>query len=135
MKGTKVGSGKELSCSHKNHKPNTSGKEGSPHMEEGNEDGWVDVQKPIPQLQPARHVLKLPYPQRQQRNKMNKKFQEILNIFRKLTINIPFVEALEQMFRYAMFMKQIFSKKKRLEEFETVALNEECHAMFQSSQS
>lgn len=66
---------------------------------------------------------------------MNKKFQEILNIFRKLTINIPFVEALEQMFRYAMFMKQIFSKKKRLEEFETVALNEECHAMFQSSQS
>lgn len=30
---------------------------------------------------------------------------DILNIFRKMTINIPFAEALEQMVSYAKFMK------------------------------
>ena len=32
---------------------------------------------------------------------------------------------------YAKFMKQVLSKKKRLEEYETVALNEECSAVLQ----
>ena len=63
--------------------------------------------------------------------KMNQNFQNFLNTFRKLTINIPFAEALEQMPSYAKFMKQVLSKKKRLEEFETVALNEECSAVLQ----
>ena len=39
------------------------------------------------------------------------------------------VEALEQMPNYAKFMKQILSKKRWLEEFETVALNEKCSAI------
>lgn len=56
---------------------------------------------------------------------MNLKFQNFLNIFRKLTIDILFVEALKQMLTHARFIKQILSKKKKREEFETVALNEE----------
>lgn len=35
------------------------------------------------------------------------------------------------MSRYAMFMKQFFFKNKRLEEFEIVALNEECCVVLQ----
>ncbi|XP_062119046.1 uncharacterized protein LOC133832755 [Humulus lupulus] len=42
-----------------------------------------------------------------------------------LHINILFVEALEQMPSYVKFMKEILSKKRRLEDFETVALTEE----------
>lgn len=61
-------------------------------MEEENEDGSMEVQKPIRQLEPLRYVPKLPYPQKQQKHKMNQKFEEILNIFRNLIINIPFVE-------------------------------------------
>ncbi|XP_062112832.1 uncharacterized protein LOC133823987 [Humulus lupulus] len=46
-------------------------------------------------------------------------------VFKKLHINIPFAEALEQMPSYVKFMKEILSKKRKLEDYETVALTEE----------
>ena len=50
----------------------------------------------------------------------------MFNVFKKLHINIPFLDALEQMPSYVKFMKEIFSNKMKLEEYETVALIEEC---------
>lgn len=61
----------------------------------------------------------------------SQKLQDFLNIFRKLIVNIPFAEALEQMPSYAKFMKQILSTEKMLEEFETMAMNEECSVVSQ----
>ena len=52
-----------------------------------------------------------------------------MEVFRKLHINIPFVDALEQMPSYVKFMKDILSKR-RLSDFETVNLIEECSAIF-----
>ena len=52
-------------------------------------------------------------------------------MFKKLHINIPFAEALEQMPSYVKFMKEILSKKRRMEDYETVALTEECSAILQ----
>ncbi|XP_024018779.1 uncharacterized protein LOC112090822 [Morus notabilis] len=43
------------------------------------------------------------------------------------------VEALEQMPNYVKFMKEILSKKRRLGEFETVALTKECGLISQST--
>ena len=54
-----------------------------------------------------------------------------MDICKKLHINIPFAEALEQMPRYVKFMKDIFSKKRKLGEYETIALSEECSAILQ----
>ncbi|XP_019160769.1 PREDICTED: uncharacterized protein LOC109157326 [Ipomoea nil] len=42
------------------------------------------------------------------------------------TINIPFAETLANMPSYAKYIKEIVSNKKKLEEFATVHLNEEC---------
>ncbi|KAK7314094.1 hypothetical protein VNO77_39304 [Canavalia gladiata] len=50
---------------------------------------------------------------------------------KKLQINIPLAEALEEMPSYAKFMKELLSKKRRLKEDETVALTEECSAIIQ----
>ncbi|PIN21773.1 DNA-directed DNA polymerase [Handroanthus impetiginosus] len=50
----------------------------------------------------------------------------------KLHINIPFAEALEQMPSYVKFMKDILSKKRRLGDYETVALTEEYSAIIQN---
>lgn len=47
-------------------------------------------------------------------------------------INILLVEALEQMPNYVKFMKDILSKKRRLEEFETIALTKECSSILES---
>ena len=52
-------------------------------------------------------------------------------MFKKLHINIPFADALEQMPSYVKFMKEILSNKRRLSDFETVNLIEECSAILQ----
>ncbi|KAL5583639.1 hypothetical protein UlMin_016081 [Ulmus minor] len=49
-----------------------------------------------------------------------------------LHINIPLVEALEQMPNYVKFMKYMLTKKRRFGEFETVALMRECSAVLQN---
>ncbi|XP_063948037.1 uncharacterized protein LOC135152134 [Daucus carota subsp. sativus] len=70
-----------------------------------------------------------PFPKRLQKHKLDKQFAKFLEGFKKLQINIPFAEALEQMPSYAKFMKGILSRKLKLEELETVALTEECSAL------
>ena len=73
----------------------------------------------------------IPYPQRLRKSKLDKQFTKFMEVFKKLQINIPFADALEQMPTYVKFMKDILSKKRRLEEYETIALTEECSAIIQ----
>ena len=56
---------------------------------------------------------------------LDQQFGKFMEIFKQLHINIPFTEALEQMSGYVKFMKDILAKKK-LEDYETIALFEEC---------
>ncbi|XP_058733173.1 uncharacterized protein LOC131604769 [Vicia villosa] len=70
--------------------------------------------------------VSVPFPQRLRNDQHDKQFARFLEIFRKLHINIPFAEAISQMPKYAKFLKDIISNKKKLEGFETVKLNEEC---------
>ncbi|XP_030483401.2 uncharacterized protein LOC115699997 [Cannabis sativa] len=88
-------------------------------------------QKETPPPISINHHIKIPYPQRLHKNKMDKQFSKFLEIFKKLHSNIPFIEALEQMPTYLKFMKDILSKKMKLKEFEMVALTEECSAVLQ----
>ena len=52
-------------------------------------------------------------------------------MFKKLHINIPFADALEQMPNYVKFIKEILSNKRRLSDFEIVNLTKECSAILQ----
>ena len=71
-------------------------------------------------------TIPISYPQRLKKNKLDKKFTKFMEVFKKLHINITFVDALEHMPSYVKFMKDILSKKRRLSDFETVNLIEEC---------
>ena len=73
----------------------------------------------------------IPYPQRLKKHKLDKQFTKFMEVFKKLHINIPFADALEQMPSYVKFMKDILSQKRRLADFETVNLTEECSAILQ----
>ncbi|XP_058764184.1 uncharacterized protein LOC131637603 [Vicia villosa] len=76
-------------------------------------------------------IIKLPFPQRNKKQKQDEKnFQKFVEMFRKLEINIPFSEALEQMPIYAKFMKDIISKK-RTTDTDSVILTETCSAILQ----
>ncbi|KAL5781937.1 hypothetical protein ACOSP7_006966 [Xanthoceras sorbifolium] len=89
--------------------------------------------EPLPPVQVVKaYVPPVPFPQRLQKHKEDKNFAKFLEIFKKLHINIPFAEALAQMPSYVKFLKEILSKKRRLEDHETVALTEECSAIIQN---
>ena len=79
----------------------------------------------------AKASIPVPYPQRLKKHKLDKQFTKFMDVFKKLHINIPFADALEQMPSYVKFMKDILSQKRRLADFETVNLTEECSAILQ----
>ncbi|XP_060959244.1 uncharacterized protein LOC115717351 [Cannabis sativa] len=74
----------------------------------------------------------LPFPQRFRKQQQDGQFKKFLDVLKQLHINIPLVEALEQISNYVKFLKDILTKKRRLGEFETVALTEGCSAMLKS---
>ncbi|CAH9118029.1 unnamed protein product [Cuscuta europaea] len=80
----------------------------------------------------AQYVPPIPYPQKLKKKGDDKKYKKFLDIFMKLSINIPFAEAIAEIPSYAKFLKGIISNKKRLEEFKTMALTEECSAIIQN---
>ncbi|XP_062093994.1 uncharacterized protein LOC133800031 [Humulus lupulus] len=75
--------------------------------------------------------VKIPYPQRLRKTTLDKQFSKFLEVFKKLHINIPFTKALEQMPSYVEFMKEILSKKRKMDDYKTIALTEECSAILQ----
>ncbi|XP_058746091.1 uncharacterized protein LOC131618960 [Vicia villosa] len=71
------------------------------------------------------------YPQRTKKKDLSEKnFEKLLELFKKLEINIPFAEALEQMPIYVKFMKDIISKKRSINT-EPILLTETCSAILQ----
>ena len=73
----------------------------------------------------------LPFPQRLKEAKIDEQFSRFANMFKKLENNIPFVEALAQMLNYAKFMKDIISKKMKLDDYGTVNLSANCSVVIQ----
>ncbi|XP_073061965.1 uncharacterized protein [Primulina eburnea] len=77
-------------------------------------------------------INSLPFPQRAKQLQLDNQFSKFLEIFKKLHINIPFAEALAQMPSYAKFLKEILSNKRKLVDFDTVKISEECSAILQN---
>ena len=71
----------------------------------------------------------VPFPHRWQKSKMDDQISKFLIMFKKIEINIPFDEALAQMPHYAKFMKDILSKKRKLDEEGVVSLSATCSAL------
>ena len=77
-----------------------------------------------PTVQPYKPPL--PYPARLRKDKDQEHLGKFLDLFKKLHINLPFVEALSQMPRYAKFLKDLLSNKKKLEEISTATIGAGC---------
>ena len=81
---------------------------------------------------PKSYSPPLPFPQMMAKAKLDLQFGKFLEVFKKLYINIPFTETLTQMPSCAKFLEEIISKKRKLEEHETVALTKECSTGIQN---
>ncbi|XP_058775641.1 uncharacterized protein LOC131649921 [Vicia villosa] len=76
-------------------------------------------------------TIKLPFSTRNKKKGQHEKnFEKFLEMFKKLELNIPFLEALEQMTTYAKFMKDIISKKRTIDR-DPIILTETCSAILQ----
>ncbi|XP_027337024.1 uncharacterized protein LOC113850650 [Abrus precatorius] len=109
VKYTMLKRGEEENCCNKQEK-------------KGKKQRFEQACKPINEEQYKR----LPFPKRVQDPRQEKQFERFIDVFKKLQINIPFVEALEQMPSYAKFMKELLSKKRKLDKEKLVPLTEEC---------
>ncbi|XP_025640214.1 uncharacterized protein [Arachis hypogaea] len=85
-----------------------------------------ETPEPTPPKQVLKsYVPKAPYPQRLRKDGKDNQFSRFLEIFKKLQINIPFAEVLEQMPLYDKFLKKLMTRKRNWEEKETIVLSEE----------
>ena len=73
----------------------------------------------------------MPFPQRLQKEKREEQFSKFLDIFKKIEINIPFVEVINQMPNYEKFLKEILNKKGKIDEEGIVNLTATCSAVIQ----
>ncbi|XP_070050872.1 uncharacterized protein [Nicotiana tomentosiformis] len=64
----------------------------------------------------SKHMPALPFPQKLYREKLDKKFERFLDMLKQVNINFPFIEVLSQMQAYAKFLKEILTKKRKIEE-------------------
>nr|XP_016473320.1 PREDICTED: uncharacterized protein LOC107795212 [Nicotiana tabacum] len=66
----------------------------------------------------------LPFPQKHRREELDKQFGRFLLVLKQVHVNIPFMEVLSQMPSYAKFLKEVLSKKQKVEETSVVKLTE-----------
>ncbi|KAM0992855.1 hypothetical protein ACFX2A_008716 [Malus domestica] len=57
--------------------------------------------------------------------------KEILDTFRKVQVNLPLLDAIKQVPKYAKFLKELCTNKRRFNDQETVALKEEVSVVLQ----
>ena len=80
----------------------------------------------VPAYTPA-----VPFPQRLQKSRKEEQVSKFLDIFKKIEINIPFTEVINQMRLYAKFQKEILSKKRKIAEEGIVNFTVTCSAIIQ----
>ncbi|XP_070054018.1 uncharacterized protein [Nicotiana tomentosiformis] len=73
-----------------------------------------------------------PFPQRLQKSKDESKYKKFLDILSQVRVNLPLIEVLQEVPKYAKYLRDIVANKRRLTEFETVVLTEECNTRVQS---
>ena len=80
----------------------------------------------VPAYTPA-----VPFPQRLQKARREEQFSRFLDILKKIEINIPFAEVINQMPIYEKFLKEILNKKRKIAKEGIVNLTATCSAVIQ----
>ncbi|XP_023769232.1 uncharacterized protein LOC111917820 [Lactuca sativa] len=71
------------------------------------------------------------FPSQLATSKKNMEDKEILDTFRKVEVNIPLLDAIKQIPRYAKFLKEICTNKRKLKGSEKISMNKNASAVLQ----
>ncbi|XP_020238435.1 uncharacterized protein LOC109817567 [Cajanus cajan] len=117
---------KEVEKNEKNKKESEKNENRDGDVKEESKKKGKEVVRPPP-------MKNLPYPHAPSKKDKERQFARFFDIIKRLQINIPFTEALEQMPSYARFMKEHLTKKRKLSEDGTVEFEAGCNAIIQKS--
>ncbi|CAN6576666.1 unnamed protein product [Malus baccata var. baccata] len=73
----------------------------------------------------------VPFPSRFLQAKNEEEEKDVLETFRKVHVNIPLLDAIEQIPKYAKFLKKLYTTRKRIREKEVVHVSENVSALLQ----
>ncbi|CAN6725481.1 unnamed protein product [Malus baccata var. baccata] len=73
----------------------------------------------------------VPFPRRFMQSKKEEAKKDILETFRKVQVNIPLLDAIKQVPRYAKFLKELYTTRKRISTMEVVKVGENVLAILQ----
>ena len=73
-----------------------------------------DASTPIQPSIPKPSSNGIPFPQRLKKQNLDRQISKFIDIFKNLHINLPFVYMLEKMSKYAKFLKEVLSNKRKL---------------------
>ncbi|KAM1121581.1 hypothetical protein ACFX19_003285 [Malus domestica] len=80
---------------------------------------------------PSSIPLNVPFPGRLKQSKKEENEKDILERFRKVQVNIPLLDAIKQVPRYAKFLKELCTTRKRISNKEVVQVSENVSAVLQ----
>jgi hypothetical protein len=80
---------------------------------------------------PRALVPKAPYPERLQAPKKGGKLEDILEVFKQVQINIPFLDAIQQIPSYAKFLKDLVTVKRKTNVPKKAFMTEQVSAILQ----
>ncbi|XP_073138896.1 uncharacterized protein [Henckelia pumila] len=89
--------------------------------------------KPTSHSSDISNVVVPPFPSRLEKSKKTDYENEVLEMFRKVKINIPFIDAIKQIPRYAKFLKDLCTNKRRLRGDEKVSVGENVSGVIKKS--
>ncbi|KAM1818347.1 hypothetical protein ACFX11_000152 [Malus domestica] len=75
--------------------------------------------------------LNVPFPSRLKQSKKEETEKDILETFRKVQVNIPLLDAIKQVPRYAKFLKELCTTRRRVSNKEVVQVSENVSAVLQ----
>ena len=77
------------------------------------------------------NLTNVPFPRRFMQSKKDENEKGILETFRKVQVNIPLLEAIKQVPKYAKFLKELCTTKRRMSNKEVVKVSENVSAVLQ----
>jgi hypothetical protein len=86
---------------------------------------------PVVKELPRALVPKAPYPERLQAPKNRGKLEDILEVFKQVQINIPFLDAIQQIPSYAKFLKDLVTVKRKTNVPKKAFMTEQVSAILQ----
>ena len=78
-------------------------------------------------------IIPPPFPSRLKNTKKEKEDKEIMDFFRKVEVNIPLLDAIKQLPRYAKFLKELCTLERKFKGNKIVIISENVSAVLQKT--